>query len=227
MFLCKIKETLSHRFLQLNPLRYGKAGSLIKDMFAVGHLALGYITGKTSSQALKLKVNIPLLFVFSVLPDIDLLLPFMTHRGATHSIIVLAAISIPLLLLYKKTVVPYIFAIAQHSLIGDFFGGGIQLLWPISKAWIGFEIPLSILTDVTLELLFFAASLLLMLWTKDLYLMLKPDQHNLLLIVPAATTILPLLRLGMNIPVELIIPHLAYSILFAISSLNHIFRFWK
>ena len=54
-------------------------------MFAVGHLALGYITGKVADILLKVKSNIFLLLLVSVIPDIDILIPALEHRGPTHN----------------------------------------------------------------------------------------------------------------------------------------------
>jgi len=50
-------------------------------MFAIGHFALGYIFGKGTSKLAKVALNLPLLLATSVLPDVDLLFRFLTHRG--------------------------------------------------------------------------------------------------------------------------------------------------
>jgi len=60
-------------------------------MFAVGHVALGYLTGKATSKLLNARINIPLLFFASNIPDIDFLLG-LEHRGTTHSLIVQTAV---------------------------------------------------------------------------------------------------------------------------------------
>jgi hypothetical protein len=57
-------------------------------MYAVGHFALGYLTSKIASKSLNVNINLPLIFLASVLPDIDLLIPGLHHRGPLHSIIV-------------------------------------------------------------------------------------------------------------------------------------------
>ena len=61
-------------------------------MFAVGHMAIAYLLGKGSSKALRIKLNIPILLVLSILPDVDIIYDFLTgsdlHRGPTHSIVV-------------------------------------------------------------------------------------------------------------------------------------------
>ena len=68
-------------------------------MFAIGHFALGYLTGKATSKLAHVKINLPLLLAVSVIPDLDLLFSgFMAHRGLTHSIIVISVLMIPLFL---------------------------------------------------------------------------------------------------------------------------------
>jgi len=105
-------------------------------MFAVGHLALGYLSGKTSSKLLNVNANIPLLFLASTLPDIDLLIPSLEHRGPTHSPIVFCVLLLPAIIIYKKRAIPYFLALAQHSLLGDYLTGeGVQMLWPLTSRW--------------------------------------------------------------------------------------------
>jgi membrane-bound metal-dependent hydrolase YbcI (DUF457 family) len=102
-------------------------------LFAIGHFAIGYLAGKASARILKVQLNMPLMFTASVIPDIDLLPRFLHHRGPTHSLITIIALTVPFLMLYRKTAVPYSVALASHSLIGDFFTGGTQLFWPRAR----------------------------------------------------------------------------------------------
>ena len=124
-------------------------------MYAVGHFALGYLTGKTASKLLDLEVNIPLVFLASVFPDIDLLIPGLYHRGPLHSVIIYCFLFLPLFLLYRKKVVPYFVAVVQHLIIGDYLTGGTQLLWPASNTIYGLDIGIQGFTNITLEWVFF------------------------------------------------------------------------
>ena len=190
-------------------------------MFAVGHLALGYVTGKASSKTLDLKINLPFLFAFSILPDIDLLIPYIEHRGPTHSIILTSLISLPLFMGYGKTMLPYFLAIVQHSLIGDFLTGGVQLLWPIEQTWYGLENPLLSPVNMAMEWIAFTASLTFMLRTGDFHELLKPHPLNLTLILSITTICLPMLTgLPIKVPPMLIIPHLIYLAMFTLSILR-------
>jgi membrane-bound metal-dependent hydrolase YbcI (DUF457 family) len=174
-------------------------------------------------------VNIPLLFVASVISDIDLLIPGLEHRGPTHSIILLPLLFFPAFILYGKRATPYFTAIIQHSILGDYLiGGGIQLLWPITFDWYGIGIKITSLTNIFIEWAFFLTSLTIMLKTKDTWTIFKQHPSNLLLSIPVFTVLLPtLLSFPLSVPLELIIPHLTYLTIFAISILldfRHILR---
>jgi membrane-bound metal-dependent hydrolase YbcI (DUF457 family) len=103
----------------------------------LGHLALGYFFGATVSKYTKEKLNIPLIWIFSLLPDIDILTRgFLLHRGPTHSILLAAILFLPLYLITKRGL-PYFAALASHTLIGDYFNPSEKLFWPVSNDWFG------------------------------------------------------------------------------------------
>ena len=108
-------------------------------MLVLGHMALGYFTGKIVSKATDQSINIPVIWILSLLPDIDLLIPGLQHRGPTHSIIVALIIFIPLFFIASWKAAPYFAALASHSLIGDYLTGGAQLFWPLSLEWLEYE----------------------------------------------------------------------------------------
>jgi len=174
-------------------------------LFAVGHIAFGYITGKTSAKLLKTNLNLPLILTLSVLPDIDLFFfKFTQHRGPTHSIITALIIFIPFLIIYRKKAIPYFIALAQHGLIGDYIGGGdVQLLWPIAHTGFGAGIELTSLTSITIELATFLAALTIMLLQKDIHTLFQPHKTNLLLIIPATTLLQAILPTAVPFPLEL------------------------
>jgi hypothetical protein len=194
-----------------------------QQTFAVGHLALGYITGKATSKILNVNVNIPLLFVASVISDIDLLIPSLEHRGPTHSLIVIPLLFIPIFMLYGKRATPYFIALIQHSILGDYptsGGDGIQLLWPATTQWYGIGFEITSLTNILIEWAFFVTSLTIMHKTKDTWILFQRHPSNLLLSVPVFTILLPILiSFPIAVPIELIIPHLAYLTIFSISIL--------
>jgi membrane-bound metal-dependent hydrolase YbcI (DUF457 family) len=191
-------------------------------MFAIGHFAIGYLFGKGASKLVHVKVNLPLLLAASVLPDIDLLLRLFTHRGPTHSIITITILMIPLFAIYRKKVIPYFAALLSHVLVGDFFAGGIELLWPLSHSTIGvlnFEVT-SLTISVT-ELVLFLVTTPIMYKQGDLQTLLKPKNRNWALIIPLGAIIAPLLLLGRGeesaFPILLVVPSLFYIALFVYS----------
>jgi len=191
-------------------------------MYAVGHLALGYLTGKATGKLLNVSVSLPLLFLASVIPDIDLLIPGLQHRGPTHSLIISTLIFIPLVAYYRKKAIPYFIALTQHSLIGDYITSeGIQLLWPLNSTnYYGLTIEITSLTNITLEWIFFLTAFTILVKTKDAQTLFQPHPSNLLLSIPTFTVLLPtLLSFPQYVPPTLIIPHLIYLIIFAMSIL--------
>jgi membrane-bound metal-dependent hydrolase YbcI (DUF457 family) len=199
-------------------------------MFAIGHFALGYLTGKGSSKLIKTKFNLPLLLVASVIPDVDLLLqlqfPYLMHRGPTHSILTLTVLMIPFFIIYRKKAVPYYAALLSHSLIGDFFTGGIMLFWPLSRDFFSCgNLDVTSLPSVIAEIVLFALTLVLMFKTKELQSLLKPSKNNRVLFVAFVAVLGPLLRIGRNgvqessLPILLIVPSLFWLCIFACSML--------
>ncbi len=187
----------------------------MEEAFAVGHLALGYILGKSASSPLRVNINIPLVLTLAVIPDIDFLFePALTHRGPLHSVIILTLIFIPFFMVYRKLAFPYFLAIVQHSLIGDLVGGGhLQLLWPLSNSYYGLVIPT--VTIIILEWVLFLFSMLVMAKTGDLHRFFHPSKSNLLLVIPLATTIAPVVfSYPIKVPLSIVPAHLVFALLF-------------
>lgn len=200
-------------------------------MFAVGHMALAYLLGKSSGKLLKITINIPLVFVLSIIPDVDLIFEVLfsvqLHRGPTHSLVFAFLLFIPFFIFFKKKAVPYFLSLASHSVLADFFvGGQIQLLWPLSTKELGatqFNFSLIKINDplnIALELMLFIAALLVMLKTRDILKFFRYNLSNLLLIMPIFTVLLPTFTsYPLQVPILLVLPHLFFLILFIISSL--------
>jgi len=188
--------------------------------YAVGHLALGYLSGKATSKVLNVNVNIPLLFLAAIMPDVDLLIACLQHRGPTHSIIIFCLLFLPAFILFRKRTAPYFIALIQHSLMGDYPTGGTQLLWPIATNWYGLGIKITSLINIFMEWILFLTSITIMLKTNDAWLLLQPNPSNLILFVPVFTVLLPtLLGIPLSVPLELVIPHLMYLMFFTLSIL--------
>lgn len=171
-------------------------------MFAVGHMSIAYLLGKGSGKALHEKINIPLIMVLSILPDIDIIFDLITnteiHRGPTHSVVVAIIAFIPIFLIYRKKAIPYFLALISHALIGDFLiGGKLKILWPISSQTYGLHelggpfIDIYSPINMTLEVSLFVIAMLILNRTGDMKTFFKADKSNLLLIIPTTTVLLP------------------------------------
>lgn len=184
-------------------------------------MALGYILGKATSKSLNVNLNIPLVLVASILPDTDMLIPGLEHRGPTHSLILIFLFFLPAFMLYRERAAPYFVAAVQHSIVGDYFtGGGVQLLWPLTPYSYGIGVCIMSLTNIFIEWTLFLAFLTIMFKTKDVWILFQHHASNMLLSIPIFTVLLPtLLSIPVSVPLELVIPHVIYSVLFAFSIL--------
>jgi membrane-bound metal-dependent hydrolase YbcI (DUF457 family) len=207
-----------------------------KTRFAVGHIALGYILGKTSSKLLKTNLIIPLAVTLSVIPDMDILAEhvpalgqILPHRGPTHSFVVALIIFVPFFAVYRKTAVPYFICLVQHALIGDYLtGAGLQLLWPISQQGFGTGASIMSSENVALECILFVVSIAILLISKDILALFQARRSNLILAIPAFTVLLPtFLSYPLSVPGWLIVPHLVYTVIFAGSFVFEVLRFFR
>lgn len=190
------------------------------EMFAVGHLAFGYLLAKVCQRFLRTDLNLPLVFLLSLLPDVDLFIPALAHRGITHSIILLTILFIPIFILYRKNSVPYFVAAAQHSLLGDFIAGGAQIFSPLTSMSYGLDVALQSLTNVVLEGSGFVLAMLIMILTKDLSGLFKPKMENFLLLLPEGALIgSAFVSWRFSAPVGLFIFHVVLFAVFAVAVL--------
>ena len=200
-------------------------------MFAIGHFALGYLTGKGASKLLGVKLNLPLIIVASIIPDVDILLesvfthfgsPLFMHRGSLHSIITFTVLFLPFFIKYRKQAVPYYVALMSHSLLGDLFTGGLEMLWPLSQQWYSvLDVSVRSVTNIVAEMALFAIAVYLMFKLKDLQTLLRPGNHNLVLFIAFGATLGPMLGLSQSfegsIPAPLIPMSIFWVTLFAYS----------
>lgn len=207
-------------------------------------MALAYLVGRGSATALKERINIPVLLVLSILPDIDIIYGFLTgmeiHRGPTHSIIVAVIAFVPFFIVFRKKAIPYFLALISHSLIGDFFiGGQVELLWPLSNQQFGLHeaggpfINITSPINIAAEMTLFAVAILVLYKTGDWKTFFTPHKSNLLLIIPIATVLLPS-TIGYPFEQSLLITqpvlasaHLFYLVLFLIAIVKALTPIYK
>lgn len=197
----------------------------MSESFAVGHIGFAYLLSKVSAIELKTKLNVPLVLILSVLPDVDIALertgiPFLEHRHVTHSVIVSLIVFVPFFLIYRKTAVPYFLALLQHALIGDYLTGQVWLLWPFGQSYslsaraLGITSPL----NIGLEWTVFVLSLVVMSKTEDLLDFFRQKKWNLILAIPTFTVLMPtFLSVPLEVPIWLVPPHVFLTVLFLAS----------
>jgi len=137
-------------------------------MYLLGHITLGYFAAKTISRITHENFSIPLIWLVSLLPDVDLLIPGLRHRGPTHSIIIALLFFTPILIILKRGLA-YLAALATHTAIGDYFTTyGCQLFWPINPAWMKAPIPLLLrgINEIYLELTLFGLMIVIILLSR-------------------------------------------------------------
>ena len=131
---------VNHRNV-VSPVRracfYSRTILCLRNMWFLGHFALGYFSGYAASKVTRERMILPVVWFASMLPDLDLLLSrYMVHRGPTHSIVLAVIAFIPVFLVFRRGF-PYFAALISHSLIGDYFVPPTQMFWPQSDAWFG------------------------------------------------------------------------------------------
>ena len=142
-------------------------------LYPLGHLAIGYLVGLAASKTLNVDVNLYALLVLSLLPDLDLLLPVVSHRGRTHSIIVALLIALPFLVVLGKAAIPYALTLISHSAIGDVITGPVQLLWPLrTQRYTFIGIGVFSPSNIVLETTLFIVGLLVLYQTGDYHALL-------------------------------------------------------
>jgi membrane-bound metal-dependent hydrolase YbcI (DUF457 family) len=189
-------------------------------------MAIAYLLGKGASKKLHVNINIPILLVLSILPDVDIIYDFLTgsniHRGPTHSVVVAAVAFIPIFIIYRKKAIPYFLALISHPLIGDFFiGGKLQLFWPLSTQRFGlhelgsYYVGITDPVNIALELSLFVIATLVLYKSGDWKVFFKANKTNLILVIPIATVLLPsTIGYPFSAPLILTQPLLAFAHLF-------------
>ena len=129
---------------------------------------------------------------------------------------------IPFFILYRKQALPYFAAMLTHILIGDFFTGGVMLIWPLSHNLFGaLNFEVTSLLVMIVELSLFLLTLPFMYKLDDLQTLFNPHNKNWALIIPLGAIIGPLFSLGRGregaLPALLVIPSLFYIGLFVYS----------
>jgi membrane-bound metal-dependent hydrolase YbcI (DUF457 family) len=163
-------------------------------MLAPGHLAISYFITKIISYSTKTKPDLKIIWILALLPDIDLLIPGIPHRGQTHSVLLQLALFLPIIIYYGRSTLPYLFALLSHSLIGDIVSySKIMLFWPLDSGWYSVTIPWRYNAYVYyLEAAIFIPFVFFFIQQKDYQRLYNDKSHNLLTLIPATAIIIPI-----------------------------------
>jgi hypothetical protein len=141
-------------------------------LYFLGHIGLGYISAYIVWRFTGEDFSTPLVIFCSLLPDLDILIPFLPHRGPTHSLVIPLVLLLPISLWFRSGL-PYLFSFLSHSLFGDLFTGyrgrtkGMYL-WPISQRWLDFGIVLDMRSksEYLIELVLFGLMIMLYIYKR-------------------------------------------------------------
>jgi len=156
-------------------------------LYAVGHLGLGYLTTRLLRRESNL--NVALILTLSILPDIDVVIPFIPHRGPTHSVVVFIIVFIASLIYKKGRYAPYMASYASHRVSDAFTGsyyGRTQLLWPLSRTWLPLypKIIMGSTLEASIETAFMLMAGMVLLYTGDYKKLVDFSPGNYLLFMP-------------------------------------------
>jgi membrane-bound metal-dependent hydrolase YbcI (DUF457 family) len=185
-------------------------------MFAVGHISAVYLLTRGLKGGRWQSMNIPLIWAFSLLPDLDLLIPGVRHMGPTHSITFAIAVLIFLILYKRREATPYFLAYVSHTILGDLITNrGVRFLWPLSQR--AYQIPLPFLPNpafnANLELILFGLFILVFIITKD-YGESYSNTTKLVSLIPFTALLVPVVfNFPITVPLRLVPSHLILMIL--------------
>ena len=184
-------------------------------MFAVGHMSAAYILTRGLKRGRWQSMNIPLIWAFSLLPDLDLLIPGVRHMGPTHSITFAIAVLVFLILYKGREGIPYFLAYSSHTVLGDLITNrGVMFLWPFTQR--AYQVPHPFLRNpvfnVNLELILFGLFILVFIITKD-YGEPHSNITKLVSLIPFTALLVPVVC-GYPVPVPLrLVPfHLVFMV---------------
>lgn len=161
-------------------------------MYSLGHLAIGYLVIKILSK--DNKVDIPLVLTASLIPDIDIIIPFVSHRGPTHSLVVALILLFPVFYYRKTNVFVYYAAYVSHiftDLLASNKYGRSQLLWPYTDQWMILHPKLIMGSDqeAALEIILLTVALIVLWITKDYKRLIRYRNTNFILFFPCAVVL--------------------------------------
>ena len=134
----------------------------------------------------KEKLFFPAIIILGVLPDVDLFLYRygIEHHTFFHSIVFWIVLFLPALLIFRFKALPYLVAVLQHFVFGDFFVGKVMLFWPFSFDQYGFDNGMLSNFDIVLEVGGLVLAFLVLYYAGDLKRLVSVKFENFFMGIP-------------------------------------------
>lgn len=186
-------------------------------MFAVGHMSVAYLLTRGLKWGRWHSMSIPMVWMFSLLPDVDLLIPGVRHMGPTHSLFFIVLVSLVLILYKKMEAVPYFLSYFSHIVFGDLITNrSVVFLWPFSRRYVQILLPYSRsrMFSTILELVLFVLFLVVFILSGDASKGIYSRETKPLSIFFFVALLVPVvLNIPISVPSILIVPHIILMVL--------------
>jgi hypothetical protein len=148
-------------------------------------MALGYLFAWLVARGRGQRLVVWAALTAGILPDYDILFSSLGlwHHTYTHSFVLWAPVMVALVY-WRRGFLPYVAAVLQHIVVGDFLVGRVPILFPLSKVSIGLNLGMPSWADAILESGSLLLALLVMWRSGDLKRLLKGGRESLLMAVP-------------------------------------------
>lgn len=126
-------------------------------MMCLAHASMGLLIASIFS------FPYPIVLIGSLLPDIDLLIPSLSHRGITHSLLFIGVISGLIRFKDKKKSIMFFLGASSHLFLDSLTYSGLELFWPLPMDF-GFSLVSA--SSPAANLLVISVSIIV-LWNKE------------------------------------------------------------
>jgi len=159
-------------------------------LYLLGHMALGYLFAWVVARGRRQTLVVWVALTAAVLPDFDLLFGGfgLAHETYTHSLVVWAPMVL-LLVTWRSGSLPYVAALLQHIVVGDFLIGSIPLLLPLSGAGFGLGLGMPSMPDALIEFSSLLIMVVVMVRSGDLRRLMSGSREGALMVVPLVSMV--------------------------------------